>query len=209
MREKERSTRIIFVRHGQTDFPLDRIYCDQVEDPPLNSDGRMQAQAAADLLAGWVIDHVYASPALRTRLTAEAVALPHRLPVTLLESLRERHFGIWEGLCFNEIESRYPLEYRAWKTDQAGFSPEGGESVYDMLSRVRQAIRGLIAAHSGQTLLVVTHVGPIRLLVADAIGLPVEAYRCLRIDPASATCVDYGRTQNNLIFTNFHPRHGA
>lgn len=209
MREKEPSTRILYVRHGETDFPLDRIYCDDIEDPPLNARGQAQAAAVADLLRAHAVDHIYSSPSQRTRMTATAIGAAKGLIVNFDPGLTERHFGIWEGLYFDEIERQYPEEYQRWKRDQAAFQPVRGESMYDLVARAGAAMRRLIAAHRGQTLVVVTHVGPIRALVAEAIGLPLAIYRQFRIDPASVTCVDYGVKYNNLIFMNFHSWHGA
>lgn len=209
MREKEPSTRILYVRHGETDFPLDRIYCDSIEDPALNASGRKQAVAAADMLRDYPVDQIYSSPSQRTRMTAAEIAATKGLVVNLAPDLIERHFGIWEGLYFSEIERQYPEEFKRWKRDQAAFQPLEGESIYDLVSRVGEVMKHLIETHRGQTIVVVTHVGPIRALVADAIGLPLAAYRQLRIDPASVTCVDYGVKGNNLIFMNLHARHGV
>jgi len=80
--------------------------------------------------------------------------------------------------------------------------------MYALANRAVAAIRRLISIHRAKTLVVVTHVGPIRALVAEAIGLPLTSYRQLRIDPASITCVDYGVKCNNLIFMNFNGSHG-
>lgn len=208
MRERERSTRVILVRHGETDFPLDRVYCDGREDPPLNAVGVVQASQAAEFLRLVRIDALYASPSLRTRMTAEAVVAAHSGVVPVFdERLRERHFGIWEGLYFSEIERDYALEYKEWKQDQVAFAPRGGESVYDMAERADSAIREMVVRHEGGVVVVVAHVGPIRVLVAEAMNMPVASYRQLRIDPASITVLDYGATQNNLILMNFHARH--
>ena len=209
MREKEAGTRIIYVRHGQTDFPIDRIYCDGEEDPSLNAEGLAQAGQAAEFLAGFQVGKVYASPCARTLETAEIVAGRHGLSINPVESLLERQFGSWDGLYFHEIEKRYPVEYASWKRDQAGFVPEGGESVYDLRDRLQPALKDIVADNHGQLVVVVAHVGPIRVLVAEAMGMGLSSYRQLRIDPASATLIDYGKTQNNLVFLNFHDRHVA
>jgi len=208
VREKEKATRVILVRHGETDFPQDRIYCDAKEDPVLNSAGLAQAKQAAEYLATEDISAIYASPCLRTRMTAEAIAKHHnQFPVEFDSGLVERNFGSWEGMYFKEIESQYPAQYKEWKQNQAAFKPESGESVYDLVERVSPIVAGIVAAHSGQTVVVVAHVGPIRVLLAKALNLPVEGYRQLAIDPASMSGIDYGVSQNNLIFMNFHGRH--
>ncbi len=202
MREKEKSTQIIFVRHGKTDFPLDRIYCDDREDPPLSVEGLQQAERAARLLKERMVAAIYASPALRTRMTAEIIAQQVPRPLVYCEELRERRFGAWEGLYFHEIEAQYPEAYRRWKMDNAGFKPEGGESVFDLIERARVCLSNIAAAHAGESVVVVTHVGPIRALVADVIGLPLSAYRVLTIDYTSLTAVALKRSQNNLLYLN-------
>ena len=74
MREKEPSTRVIFVRHGETDFPIDRIYCDAVEDPALNEAGLSQAASIAEFLSNIKLDAAFCSPSRRTCMTAEVIA---------------------------------------------------------------------------------------------------------------------------------------
>lgn len=202
MREKESATRIIYVRHGLTDFPSNRIYCDDREDPALNSEGAEHARDAADLLARQRVDAIYASPSLRTRSTAEVIAKSTGLEMQFVSGLRERRFGVWDGLYFEEIERRFPDDYHAWKRDIAGYTPEGGETMEALQRRTVAEIARIVARHARQTVVVVTHVGPIRVCVAEALKIPLEWYRQLRIDYGSLTCIDYGRSQNNLIYAN-------
>lgn len=202
MREKERSTQILFIRHGKTDFPLDRIYCDDREDPPLSAEGERQVAVTAKLLSTVGLAAIYTSPTCRTSATAHALAAGHGLTPVPVPALRERHFGIWEGLYFHEIERDFPDAYARWKRDHAGFKPEGGESVHDLLQRLSAWLNGIISTHAGRLIAVVSHVGPIRAAVAAAIGLPIEHYRRLNIDYASVSQVHYGRKQNNLITLN-------
>jgi broad specificity phosphatase PhoE len=208
VREKEKATRVIYVRHGETDYPLDRIYCDGKEDPSLNPKGQEQARQAAEFLSKLDVAAIYASPCCRTQMTAEAIAKFHAdCRISSDEALMERNFGVWEGLYFDEIESRYPELYLEWKSNQAAFKPEAGESVFDLADRARPAVDKMIAANAGKTIVIVSHVGPIRALIAQALEMPLARYRQLSIDPASVSWVDYGKTQNNLILLNFHARH--
>lgn len=209
MREKEIATSILFVRHGQTDFPLDRIYCDDAEDPALNQNGVAQANRAATYLASIPLAAIYSSPCQRTLATANAVAAALERPsvrVDVRPALMERRFGIWEGLFFHEIESQYPEEYRRWKSDNSGYKPQGGESIFDMLARIKPTLEEIITKHKGETVAVVGHVGPIRAMIADALCLPLTEYRRIAIDYASISQVNYGRKQNNLIFCNMADR---
>lgn len=206
MREKEKTTSIIYIRHGKADFPYDRLYCDDREDPPLTDEGRRQAEGAARLLAGDGIDVIYASPMQRTLSTAEAVAGTTGAPLRTHEGLKERPFGIWDGLYFDDIARDYPEDFQAWKRDPIGFVPEGGESIRDHMARIKGAVEEIIASHPGELIVVVAHVGPIRMCVTDALCMPLEAYRRLTIDYGSLTRVDYGRRQHNLIYMNRRDR---
>lgn len=206
MREKEPSTRLIFLRHGKTDFPLDRIYCDDKEDPALNHEGEAQAEQAGQILSELSIQQIYVSPTQRTKQTAEIATRGNNLNWQQDERLKERHFGDWEGMYFHEIESNYAAEYQAWKQDPAAFKPANGESAFDLDARFDCAIRDIIEKHKGETILVVSHVGPIRCAVCHALDMPMIMFRQLRIDYASISCIDYGTRNLNLICLNYHQR---
>lgn len=206
MREKERATRIIFVRHGKTDFPIDRIYCDDVEDPDLNAEGLAHATAAAEWLREAAVDAIYASPSARTASTARQIAGVTGLTVQFSAALRERPFGIWSGLHFDDIAEKYPADYQAWKQDPIGFVPRGGESINALSERVVKYVATLVMRHPGQTVVVVAHVGPIRVCIADAMTMPLARYRQLTVDYGSLSRVDFGTKQNNLVYLNAGPR---
>src|SRR3569833_3317759 len=125
MREKESATRVIYVRHGLTNFPNNRIYCDDREDPALNAEGTQHAEDAAALLAQQKIDAIYASPRLRTRSTAEAIAKTAGAVIQFVPALRERRFGIWDGLYGGGGGRRGPGGGRAGGRGGAGDAPEG------------------------------------------------------------------------------------
>jgi len=202
MREKELATRVIYVRHGKTDFPTNRIYCDEREDPPLNADGQEQARAAGELLRSQSVDVIYTSPSSRTRMTADAIAGLVNAPVIQEASLRERPFGLWDGLYFAEIAEQYPEAYQLWRRDPVHYTPQGGETIEDLLGRVAATVHGIITEHHGKTIAVVSHVGPIRVCLTAALKIPVQWYRQLRIDYGSLTRVEYGESQNNLAYAN-------
>jgi len=202
VRNKEKSTSIYFVRHGQTDFPIDRIYCDAEEDPPLNQQGRLQAKSASAFFKDIAIDALYASPTARTMATAKAIAEVLDVPIHCLEVLQERNFGIWGGLFFDQIDAQFPEQYEQWKKDKVGYTPPRGETIVDLQSRVFSAIRSIIENHQGQQVIIVSHVGPIRMWLTGAIDIPLIQYRQLTVDYASVSQVDYGQQRNNMRFFN-------
>lgn len=201
MREKEAATRIIYVRHGLTDFPTNRIYCDDREDPVLNERGIQQARDAASLLAQQAVDAIYASPSGRTRMTADEIAR-----VTGWESLKWRRFasGALEfGMGFISTISRSVIRRNI---RPGSVTPPAilrrAETMEALLQRAGSAITQIAREHPNQTVVVVSHVGPIRVCVAEALKIPLAWYRQLHIDYGSLTQVDYGRSQNNMIYAN-------
>lgn len=202
MREKEKSTRVIFVRHGQPDFPYDRLYCDEREDPVLTDEGQRQAREAALLLKMEPVDAIYVSPLQRAVMTAQPIIDSLAVPYHLDAQLKERPFGIWDGMYFDDIQRDFPEQFKAWKRDPVGFVPEGGETIEKHKLRITAAIQDIVSRHPGGMVVVVMHVGPIRMCVTDALQMPLIAYRQLTIDYGSLTRIDYGKRQNNLIYLN-------
>jgi len=202
MREKEKHTRIIYVRHGKPDFPRDRLYCDEQEDPPLTDEGVRQAEAAAELLKNEPVDAIYVSPMQRTRMTAQPIIDALKTPFHVDDQLKERPFGLWDGMYFDDIQRDFPDEFKAWKRDPVGFVPQGGETIHEHSDRIGAAVQRIITSHPGGTVVVVMHVGPIRMCVTQALQMPLSAYRRLTVDYGSLTRIDYGRRQHNLIYLN-------
>ncbi|MFQ5507800.1 MAG: histidine phosphatase family protein [Leptospirillia bacterium] len=208
MREKEPHTTLLLVRHGEPDYPEDRIYS-RSDDPGLTAKGLMQAKALAEWARGEKIDALYVSPTRRTRETAGPVAESTGLEAVVDVRLEERMFGIWEGMDFDAIQSGYPEEFRSWKTDPVGFAPEGGETIQDLADRVEAAFAEIRERHQGGTALLVSHVGTMRAALCAALGTPLEAYRRFHIRPGSVVRVDYGKRQANLMYLGFQPGAGS
>lgn len=204
MRDKEPHTTLLFVRHGQPDYPEDRIYA-RADDPGLTPAGVAQAHALAAWAKGERIDAAYVSPTRRTRETAAPMLDALGLPPILDARLEERHFGVWEGLLFDEIRSGHPEQFVAWKTDPVGFAPQGGETITSMAARVEAVLADIRKAHPGGTCLVVAHVGTIRTALCAALKVPVAEYRRFHIATGSVARVDYGRHQANLIYLGILP----
>jgi len=202
MRQKEPSTCVIFVRHGKTDYPSKRIYCDDVEDPRLNEEGVSQARSAAEMLAVSRVDAIYSSPSSRTMMTAQEIARAQNTSIHEVADLRERRFGAWDGMYFDEIEAKYPEEYALWKQDPVRYTPSGGETIEHLEARVTRVLEEIVKNHMGKKIIVVSHVGPIRVGLTKALGIPIDNYRQLTIDHASLTRVDFGVSQNNLLYAN-------
>ncbi|WP_312870471.1 histidine phosphatase family protein [Gordonia asplenii] len=182
-------TRLILLRHGQTELSVERRYSGR-GNPELTELGRQQAAAAARRLSAWNIDAVVSSPLQRTRSTAQTVALEHGLPVAIEDGLIETDFGAWEGLTFSEAAERDPQIHREWLGDTT-IAPPNGESFDAVRERVVAARNVIVDAHPGQSVLVVSHVTPIKTLLRDALRVGPEFLFHLHLDLASVSLVEY------------------
>jgi len=172
------TTRLILVRHGETDWNLEGRYQGQA-DVPLNERGREQAKLLAERLRGERIEAIYASDLSRAYETARVIAEALGQEVKSLESLREVDTGVWTGLTFEEVEIRYPEHLKEWRADPLRVRRWEGESYLGLFERTRAAIREIVEAHPAQTVLIVGHGGNIKCIVLDALG--VRADRAIEI----------------------------
>jgi probable phosphoglycerate mutase len=159
-------------------------------DAPLTDAGVGQATAAAKRLAPADIDAIVSSPLQRAVRTAEEVAAVTGVPVTADEGFRETDFGAWEGLTFAEVRERWPSEMAAWLADPS-VAPPGGESFAQVSERVTAALHRVLAGRAGQTVLIVSHVTPIKTLVAAALLAPPAALYRMHLDVAALCEIDY------------------
>jgi ribonuclease H / adenosylcobalamin/alpha-ribazole phosphatase len=178
------ATTTLLLRHGETALSAERRFAGR-GDIPLTSAGLAQVAAAAGRLAArGGIDAIVTSPLARARQTAEAVAKATGMPLQADDGLAETDFGKWEGLTFAEASERWPDEISAWLRD-ADAAPPGGESFAAVRRRVDGALDRLLAGHPGGTLLLVSHVTPIKTLVCRALLAPPAALFRLNLDVAS------------------------
>ncbi|MFD9328497.1 bifunctional RNase H/acid phosphatase [Streptomyces sp. NPDC060065] len=183
----------VLLRHGETPLtPQKRFSGSGGSDPSLSDVGRDQAERAATALAArGTIQAIVASPLTRTRQTAAAVAARLGLDVTVEDGLRETDFGAWEGLTFAEVRDRYPDDLNAWLASPKAEPTGGGESFEATAARMAITRDKLIAAYAGRTVLLVTHVTPIKTLVRLAIGAPPESLFRMELSAASLSAVAY------------------
>ena len=183
----------VLLRHGETPLtPQKRFSGSGGTDPSLSPVGQDQATRAATALAArGTIQHIIASPLTRTRETAAAVADRLGLDVTIEEGLRETDFGAWEGLTFGEVRERYPEDLTTWLADPTAQPTGGGESFADTATRIAATRDKLTATYAGRTVLLVTHVTPIKTFVQLALGAPPESLFRMELSAASISAVAY------------------
>jgi broad specificity phosphatase PhoE len=180
----------VLLRHGDTPLSREKRFSG-VGDAGLNTTGAAQARAAARRLrARGGIGAVVSSPLRRALQTAEVAAAALDLPMLVDEDLRETDFGAWEGLTFAEALARWPDLVAAWLADPS-VAPPGGESFAATERRVQQARDRLLARAPGGTILVVSHVTPIKTLVRLALQAPPVALHRMHLDSACLTELDW------------------
>lgn len=187
----DQPTRLILVRHGQTALTAERRYSGR-GDVPLAPEGEAQARAAAARVAALgPLAAVATSPLQRCTRTAALIAEaadPHP-PVEVVDDLIECDFGQWEALTFAEARDRDPVAFQAWLGSTA-VAPPGGESFQRVAKRVRRGIAELRTRHTGQTIAVVSHVSPIKLILRDALAAGDAFLHRLFLDAAGISVVD-------------------
>lgn len=180
----------IWLRHGQTPMSVAKRFSG-IGPAELTETGVAQAKSAAARLAHrGGIDAVVCSPLARAKATADLAAAALGLPVTVEDGLRETDFGAWEGYTFAEVQQRWPGELAEWLASDT-VAPPGGESFAATTRRVRRARDQILMAHPGRTVLVVTHVTPVKTVVRLALEAPPAALYRLHVDLTSVTEIDW------------------
>ncbi|MEU7977620.1 bifunctional RNase H/acid phosphatase [Micromonospora sp. NPDC049081] len=185
------ATRLILVRHGETEWTVQHRYAGRA-DVPLSESGQAQARATATRVAALVpsVAAVLSSPLSRCTATAEAIAgALGGLPVRRQDDWVECDFGDWDGHTFAEVRDRWPGELDAWLASTR-VAPPGGESFTEVGQRVDRAMVALREAYPGETVVVVSHVSPIKLALRDALAAGDAILHRLYLDAAGISVLD-------------------
>jgi len=189
--EDHQATRVLAIRHGETAWNVDGRIQGQL-DVPLNDTGRWQVHRLALAVADEGITAIYSSDLLRAFETAQAVARGCGEPITTDPRLRERGFGVFEGLSYDEINRRWPEQAERWRRRDPDFGAEGGETLRQFSERGVSAVSSLAALHPGETIAVVSHGGVMDCLYRAASRVALDAPRSWQLGNASI---------NRLLYT--------
>jgi len=184
-----RPTRLVLVRHGATRHSAERRFSGR-NTLALDEHGVRQAQALAARAPSWRPVAIVSSPLVRTMQTADVIAAELGVEVTAVDDLAEVDFGEWEGRTFGEARASHPAELDAWLA-APDTAPPGGESFAQVGERVQRARDEIMRMHAGNTVVVVTHVTPIKTLLRLALDAPPIAMFRIHLDTASVSIVDY------------------
>ncbi len=170
------TTRICFIRHGETDWNVDKRIQGHT-DIPLNATGRAQALAMAFNAAHQRFQAIYSSDLMRTMDTAQALAQREDQAVKPLPSLRERHYGVFQGITADQGALQFPQAHAHYVARDLDYDFETGESLRGFAGRVAAGIDWLVRHHSGQTIAAVSHSGVLDVIYRRATGRPLHTPR--------------------------------
>lgn len=181
MTRSEPATRLLLIRHGETDWNAEGRYQGHL-DPGLNARGRAQAEdLGRRLAAGKRPAVIYSSPLARAFETAEALAAATGAPLHAEPRFKEIHQGEWQGMLKREIGRHYPRQYRLWNEEPWAVRLPGGETLDEVAARVYPAIDEILARHPGARIAIVSHQMPLALLKVRFQGIDPAGVRRFRL----------------------------
>lgn len=187
-------TTLILVRHGITAHTKEKRFSGGLAsaDPPLVDEGREQVRMSAEWLKPLAekVSVVIGSPVQRTWQSAEIVASVLGKDLIAEPDFAEMEFGVWDGLTFTEVAEQFPGQLDTWLGSYT-WAPEGGESFEGVRERVLEGFERVLAKHGGETVVVVSHVTPIKTLVARALGRGLSSLFHMELAPASVTVLSF------------------
>lgn len=184
------ATRFCLIRHGETDWNSERRVQGQI-DIGLNAAGEAQARALAAGLARYSFAAAYSSDLLRASDTAQIATAGLGLAVSPAPALRERHFGVLQGLTMDEAVLRYPAIHRQHQARSLDSDYRGGETLAGFARRVMAGLSEMAARHAGQTVLAFTHGGVLDIVYRAATGRALEAPRDFLLPNAAVNWLEH------------------
>jgi alpha-ribazole phosphatase len=183
---------IYLIRHGETEGAETKRYKGHI-DVPLSENGIRQMERVAEYVVGAglcacpiqgqphrvaptknMLTAIYTSDLSRAIKSAEIIAEPHGLKPIIIPELRERHFGIWEGMSFDEIKEKWPDAFNSWASNPLKFSPMEGESTIEVRERALKTFNKILDRHDSQSIAIVSHGGINRVMLCHLLGMPLE-----------------------------------
>jgi broad specificity phosphatase PhoE len=193
--------RLIVLRHGETDWNREGRYQGCI-DTRLSREGHVQSAAAAWALAQRRLAAVYSSPLARARETADLIAAPHGLTVSEDPAFAEICHGLWEGLTVEQVRSEFPDLYAAWQERPHTVTMPEGESLAGVSERVFNRLNRLRADHDTETVCLVTHGSPLRLLLLDVLGCSLDRFWMFHCASTGISEIEYGEGRTILRLMN-------
>lgn len=195
------TTTLILIRHGETPYNRDKRYQGH-KDTPLTRKGGRQTKEIASRLRNEPLDAIYSSDLKRTRYTAEVINGYHSLKINILPQLREVDFGDWEGKTHDEIQREWKGLLNERNNKPSKIEIPGGESIKDLAKRVRTTVKKILSDHPDQRIAIITHGGPIRIILIDALGLGLNDWWKTITSNGGISIVKYQSDKARVILQN-------
>lgn len=193
--------RVFLIRHGETAGTVKGKFMGEM-DLPLNKEGRIEAERLAERLKVEKITAFYTSPLKRALETATILNKFHRLPLKKQKALKEIRLGEWEGLTLEEIYRRDKILCQKWFSDIENFTMPAGESVKAMKERIIKGWEKIHSRHRRGTVVIVTHGGPIRILLCHILKLDLGIFWKIRQDTAALNIITFSHGLATLTLLN-------
>jgi alpha-ribazole phosphatase len=188
------ATTLYLIRHGATEGNHEKRYKGSI-DVPISQEGLEQVAKAAGFirtdLQGSELTAVYTSPLSRAVDSARIIAGPFGIEPVIDDNLKERHFGVWEGMTFAEIRKKYPDEFNKWADNPLEHSPVGGESTIEVADRIMPVVESIISRHDGEAFAIVGHGGINRIIICRLLGIPLEHMFRIEQDNAAVNIMKF------------------
>jgi alpha-ribazole phosphatase len=195
------TTTLILIRHGETLYNRSRRYQGH-GDMSLTKKGKRQAKEVAIRLRNESLDAIYSSDLKRTRYTAKVINGYHSLKINILPELREIDFGDWEGKTYNEIQKEWKGLLSRWEKEPSKIKIPNGESIKDLAGRVRFTIKKIISNHLDQKIAIITHGGPIRIILMNALGLGADNWWEMITSNGGISIIEYQSKKAKVLLQN-------
>lgn len=201
---------LYLIRHGKTEGSEVGRYKGSI-DVPLSEEGIEEIKKVAGFIKNVGTNRslplrgVYSSPLSRALKSAKLIAEPHGIRPMVVPDLRERNFGLWEGMSFDEIKEKYPKEFNAWAENPLKYKPVGGESTIEVRDRVIRAVEEILANHKEETIAIVAHGGVNRIILCHLIGIPLENIFRIEQDYGAINIIEFHDRYPVVKLINFRP----
>jgi alpha-ribazole phosphatase/probable phosphoglycerate mutase len=181
------ATTLYLIRHGATVGNEEKRYKGSI-DVPMSDDGVGQIKRSTEFIQ----TTLRGSSLSRALKSAEILAGPFGLTPVIIPDLRERHFGIWEGMTFNEIREKYPDEFSAWAKNPLKHNPRGGESTLEVRDRAIGALELILMHHGGDDkIAIAAHGGVNRIILCHVMNVPLDQIFRIEQDNAAVNIINF------------------
>ena len=191
--------KLLLVRHGETEWNKLGRFQGQ-KDIAMNGRGLAQAQETARAVSAEENICLYASPLCRTMQVAGEISRLAGAPVVTVPALKELDLGDLEGVTGQEMQTRWPEVYAAWRKDPSSVVMPNGESLGQLRDRAWQSVLDMEQAHSGSdTLVIVSHNFTIRTIIGKMLGMPLTNFHRMSLNLSSISTIESNGEPNSRV----------